>query len=156
MKRIRAFLAGRYVLLVSRSVLAIVFIFASLDKLVMPEAFASSIQGYALLPLPIVNLVALIIPWVELLCGLHLITGVRIRSSAALLVLLLGVFTIAMASALFRGLTIDCGCFGKAYATPVSWTRVAEDIGLIVLGLHCIVFADSQLASPEAASTGSH
>ncbi len=148
MAGMRTILEKRYLIFASRALLAVVFIFASLDKLVMPEAFASSIQGYALLPLPIVNLAALVIPWLELLCGLFLLTGVRIRSSALLLVTLLCIFAIAMMAALARGLAIDCGCFGKAYVTPVSWARVAEDLGLIVLGLHCVFFGERRSEPP--------
>ncbi len=137
---VKAIFSNRFVILLSRLILGMVFIVASIDKIALPEAFAASIQAYDLLPIGIINILALVIPWMELLCGIFLVTGMLVRSSSAVVSVLLGVFVIAMVSALLRNLTIDCGCFGKAYATPVSWARVLEDAGLLLLGLHLFFF----------------
>lgn len=134
-----SFLKNPYVVLVSRYLLGVVFIIASIDKIFFVEAFAANIEAYKMVPYPIVNLLALIIPWLELICGILLIGGVYVRGSALILTALLGIFTAAIISALMRGLEIDCGCFGKDHATPVSWTKVAEDLGLMVLGVYIIV-----------------
>ena len=45
-------------------------------------------------------------------------------------------FIVAMIGALLRELKIDCGCFGKEHATPVSWMKVWEDVGLLILGAY--------------------
>ena len=117
------------------------FIVASIDKIAAPDAFAANVLAYKLTPYALVNVMSLVIPWVELLCGIFLIGGVYRRGSSALISILLGVFIIAMVSALVRELKIDCGCFGKEHATPVSWMKVIEDIGLLVLGVYSYRFS---------------
>src|SRR2546422_3976141 len=95
-----------------RLVLGTIFIIASIDKIAAPDAFAASVQAYHLAPYALVNLIALVLPWIELLCGTFLIAGVYVRGSSLMVSLLLGMFVIAMISALMRHLNIDCGCFG--------------------------------------------
>lgn len=124
-----------YLILLCRLVLGSVFIIAAIDKIVAPDAFAENIYAYGLVPYPFINLFALILPWLELLCGIFLISGMLIRPSAAILSLLLLIFAVAIIIVLSRHLNIDCGCFGKEHATPVSPEKVMEDIGLLVLGI---------------------
>ena len=62
--------------LLARFILGAVFIYASLDKIADPVAFSTNIDNYHISPLAINNLAALILPWVELIIGLSLITGV--------------------------------------------------------------------------------
>jgi putative oxidoreductase len=131
---VRKLLSNKYLLFFARCVLGLVFVFASIEKIASPEAFAISVEAYRILPLSIINLFALLVPWLELLCGLFLIAGYHVRGSSLVATLLLAGFTLAILSAMARGLTIDCGCFGAAYQTPVTWSRVLEDLGLIVLG----------------------
>lgn len=142
-------LSNRYVLFAARFVVGVVFIVASIDKISAPDAFAASVHAYRLLPYVSVNIVALIVPWLELLCGVFLVTGVKLRASALLVTILLALFTIAMISALVRGLNIDCGCFGKEYASPVTWMKVFEDIGLAALGVYVFSYLrDNPPATP--------
>ena len=136
----RGFLSNTYLVLLSRIVLGTVFIVASIDKIAVPSLFADSVQAYQILPLPLINLFAIVLPWVELLCGLMILTGVALRASASIIAVTLVVFVAAMILSLFRGLNIDCGCFGGLSGTPVGWKRVLEDGGLFVLCLHIITF----------------
>ncbi len=133
-------LSSKYILLLSRLILGMVFIAASVEKIVLPEIFAINVQAYQILPLSFVNLVALIIPWMELLCGVFLVSGTFVRSSSFLLSVLLSLFIIMLVSAIMRGLIIDCGCFGASNDSKVGWLRVIEDIGLLLLGVHIISF----------------
>jgi uncharacterized membrane protein YphA (DoxX/SURF4 family) len=146
-------LRNPYILLISRLVLGIVFIIASVDKIYNPDAFAASIEAYKLMPYSIINILAVIIPWMELFCGIFLLGGVYVRGSSSLLSILLVVFMFAIISALVRELKIDCGCFGKEHATPVTWMKVVEDIGLFVLGIHLFLFWDDK-SEPEKISHG--
>ena len=132
----KTFLTHPLVVIIVRSFLGVVFIIAAVEKIAMPETFAIAIEAYKLMPTQIVNISALIVPWIELLCGIFLIAGAFSRASAALLSVLLVVFIVALISALLRELKIDCGCFGPAHATPVGWGKVFEDLGLLILGLH--------------------
>ncbi len=131
---------GRMILLAARWVLGLVFVVAAIDKIGTPEIFAGSIEAYKILPLAIVNVFALVLPWIELLCGLFLLAGVRLRASAFLLSMLLILFVFAILSAMMRNLNIDCGCFGT-HATPIGWGKVAEDLGLLVLSV--VIYLDA-------------
>jgi putative oxidoreductase len=142
----KAFLSNSYVVLVSRFVLGFVFLFASIEKISNPEAFASAVELYKLLPVASVNLFAVIVPWVELVCGFSLIAGVCVRGSSFLLTSLTALFIGAIIMAVLRHLTIDCGCFGSPHADPVGWMKVTEDFGLLLLGMHIFLFGGSMPA----------
>jgi len=139
----RKFLSSRYLLFVSRFIVGIVFVVASVDKIAFPELFAVNVQAYGIVPLYLVNIVALILPWLELTTGLFLIAGVYVRSSSVIISFALGIFIVSIIVALFRGLKIDCGCFGHAHNTPIGWWRVCEDILLVLLNVH-IYYCDPQ------------
>ncbi len=132
------------ILWISRAILGFVFIVAAVEKVAQPEVFAASIIAYKILPVALVNIFALIVSWTELLSGILLITGYRVRASSAILTGLLVVFIVAILSAMARGMTIDCGCFGGAGGTTVGWFKILEDMGLLVLGLHLFFFAERQ------------
>lgn len=134
-------LSNRLLMFAARCVLGTVFIVAAMDKIAIPETFAISVEAYHLVPVQLVNVFAIVVPWIELLCGIFLVAGVFVRGSALLLSSLLGVFIFAIVSALMRQLKIDCGCFGPAHATPIGWEKVLEDIGLLVLGMYLYFFA---------------
>ena len=134
-------LSNKYVILLSRLILGSVFIVAAIDKIAFPDAFAANVIAYKLIPYSLVNLFALIIPWLELFCGIFLVGRVFPRSSSFLVSGLLTIFTIAMITALVRGLKIDCGCFSAEHNSPVSWMRVLEDIGLLLFAVHIFVYS---------------
>jgi len=141
MTEMKNMLQNKYLIFISRCVLGTVFIVASVDKIANPAIFAEAVAAYKLLPYALVNAVALVVPWLELVCGVFLVSGVFLRSSSSVMFLLLCVFTVAMASAMLRNLSIDCGCFGTAHATMVGWGRVLEDIGLLALSVHIFHFS---------------
>lgn len=145
-----ALLSQKYLLLFSRTVLGVVFILAGIDKVMYPDAFAASIEAYKLVPYGAINLIALILPWMELLCGVFLLGGAYVRGSGALVSVLLVVFMFGIISAMMRDLKIDCGCFGQEHATPVSWMKVVENAGLLLLGIHLLLYPRT---SREAART---
>jgi len=94
-----------------RIALGAVFIAASLGKIQDPESFASNIANYRLVPFPIIHIVAIVLPWIEIVAGTLLVLGIWIRANAALAAGLLLAFVIAISQALFRNLDISCGCF---------------------------------------------
>ncbi len=142
--------AAKYLILCARIVLGVVFIVASIDKIAAPDAFAGSIQAYRILPMATINTAALILAWLELLCGIFLLSGFMVKPSALIVSALLAVFLAAMLLAMARGLAIDCGCFGKEHATPLGWMKIAEDTGLLLLGILLWYFP----SIPAAHSTG--
>jgi uncharacterized membrane protein YphA (DoxX/SURF4 family) len=140
----------RYLTLAARLFLGAVFIFASIDKIAAPEPFAIAVEAYKILPYPLINLFALVVPWLELLCGIFLIAGYNIRGSAIVASALLTGFTAAILSAMARSLNIDCGCFGEAYQAPVGWARVLEDLGLLLLGAYLYLRAPGAKTQPAS------
>ncbi len=113
-----------------------IFIYASVDKLLAPTAFAAAIANYQLLPQGLINPVAVWLPWLELFVGLGLVSGKLIRGAAAIATTLMGIFTVAVAYSYIRGLDINCGCFTMD-PKSISDMRLVlvRDIGLMALCL---------------------
>lgn len=129
-------LSNPYLSLLTRAFLGSFFIVISIDKISDPLAFAQSVGNYKLLPLPAILVIATVLPWLELLSGLAILFGVVQRGSSLLLCLMLGVFTLAVVSALLRGLDISCGCFTQdPSAGKIGWMKVAENGSLFLLSL---------------------
>lgn len=96
--------------LIFRGILGIVFIWASLGKIADPSAFSDNIDNYHITPVAVNNLIALVLPWLELLVGVGLITGIYLRASAILSGLMLILFILLLGQALARGINLHCGC----------------------------------------------
>lgn len=98
-----------------RWVLGLVLIWAGLSKLVDPVAFHGAILEYRL-PLPPLSMksIAVILPWLELFCGLLLFTGFARRAALLWVFVLFTGFLAMIALAYARGLDISCGCFNLA------------------------------------------
>jgi uncharacterized membrane protein YphA (DoxX/SURF4 family) len=122
----------------------LVFIYASIEKISSPAYFAGTIQNYQIIPDSMLNIVAITLPWLELVCGVLLLAGVWHRSAAFIISLLMIVFIIAILSAILRGLDIECGCFGSG--TSADWTRIIEDLFLLAFSLHILFYPKSTLA----------
>jgi uncharacterized membrane protein YphA (DoxX/SURF4 family) len=106
--------------LLLRLFLGAVFLWASLDKIYNPDAFAEIIENYHILPSGLVNLTALLLPWVEAVCGLLLISGFFVDGAALTINIMLVVFMFALLFSLYRGLDITCGCFSTTLHSPKS------------------------------------
>jgi uncharacterized membrane protein YphA (DoxX/SURF4 family) len=129
-------LQNNYVVLLARVILGVLFIVASIDKVSDPAAFAVSVESYKLLSHNAALVVATVLPWMELICGVLLVLGVLHRGAGLLLFGLLVVFTVAVVSALVRGLDISCGCFTQdPNAAKIGWQKIVENLGLIGLSL---------------------
>lgn len=117
------------VVLLLRWFLGVVFIYAAVGKILDPITFAGQIDNYRILSYIFISPLATILPWVELLCGLLLIIGHWLRGASLLTVAMNLVFIIAIASAMIRGLDIDCGCFSlRAQGSQVGLRRIVEDV----------------------------
>jgi uncharacterized membrane protein YphA (DoxX/SURF4 family) len=133
-------LSNKYFLVSIRIVLGFVFIFAAISKAAEPEAFAKAIYNYKLLPLFLINILAITLPWIELSAGLLLVFGVSVKENSAILSGMLLVFIIAIAISLARGLDINCGCFGTVDGSKVGLMKILENAGLLLLGLILIMY----------------
>lgn len=121
---------------VGRLALAGVLLAAALPKLADPAGFAAKLPNYQIFPDALVNLIAAVVPMLELLAALALVSGVLYRGGVWLAGGLLASFTALLASALARGLDLDCGCFGAAVqAEPVSWLDLLRNLVLLAVVL---------------------
>ena len=133
-------ISNRYVILLSRFVLGIIFIYASIDKIIDPISFSSTIDNYHISPYSLNNIAALVIPWLELIIGVFLICGIFINGSSFIAILLLLFFIFILTQALLRGINVDCGCFDLNADTLEDSQlrikmirRILEDILFLVL-----------------------
>ena len=133
-------LSNKYFLVSIRIILGFVFIFAAISKAAEPETFAKAIYNYKLLPLSLINILAITLPWIELSAGLLLVFGVSVKENSVILSGMLLVFIIAIAISLARGLNIDCGCFGTVDGSKVGLMKILENAGLLLLGLILIMY----------------
>ena len=112
----------------ARLAVAGVFLGACLAKIRDPELFALAVNRYRILPGEFVNLVAIVLPWIELTAGLAVLAAPsRLRAAGALLLAgMLTVFTIAISLNLLRGIEASCGCFSTRADAAVSdgWNLV--------------------------------
>ncbi len=91
--------------------LGAIFIAAALPKVVDPPSFAHMIYNYRILPGPLVNAAALLMPWIEILSGVALVLGLWRRTAAAFVGAMLAVFIVAISLNLVRDNAVNCGCF---------------------------------------------
>ena len=102
----------RWLVLAIRIALGAAFVYAGAIKIQDPSEFAITVASFQILPNLLISLLALALPPFEIICGVLLIVGIWRRPAALGITLFLTIFLIAIAAALARGLTIDCGCFG--------------------------------------------
>jgi len=119
------------IILLLRWLVAVIFIFAGITKILNPEIFARAIDNYRILPYFLVTLLAIVLPWLEIFCGMFLIIGKWQRGAALTLLILTFMFLIAIGSSIIRGLDISCGCFSNSIeGTKIGYTRLIEDMVL--------------------------
>jgi uncharacterized membrane protein YphA (DoxX/SURF4 family) len=123
-------------LVIVRLVLGGVFLYAGFTKIGDPTAFAGIIAAYRILPYFGNYLVAAVLPWIEVLCGLLLVTDYRTRAAASCIALLNLVFMAALISTIVRGLDIDCGCFSTGGEKTSAWTALGRDVVLFAMALY--------------------
>ena len=124
-----------------RGYLAAVFLLACYFKILDPGAFALDVATYQILPLTLVNLQALILPWVELLAGVMLLAGLRTRAAALLVAGMMTMFLVALVLALAQGLDMGCGCFANEGGDDsISWRTLVRDGVWLALALYVLVF----------------
>jgi uncharacterized membrane protein YphA (DoxX/SURF4 family) len=104
------------------------FILAALGKIGDLGSFALQVHNFRIVPVWSENLVAMWLPWVELLAGLALVLGVRARSGALVTFVLLVAFTAGVGLAMARGLDFECGCFGTSDHTRVGAFKLLQNI----------------------------
>src|SRR3989442_15877053 len=107
------------------------FIYAGVLKVFDPIGFATDIDNYKTLPWFIGVRLAFYLPWLEILCGLALITRQLYTGGLLILTALISIFILASIAAKARGIDITCGCFGHVSKNlSFSW-HLALDFALL-------------------------
>ena len=144
--KMKSLINNKYLLFLFRIVLAIIFIYAGMEKISDTNGFSISINNYKILPLFLVNIFAITLPWLELTTGILLLFGIKVKENSFIISVLLIIFIIAISISLIRGLNIDCGCFGTVSGTKIGVNKIIEDLVLLLLGVILIKF-DSEFLS---------
>jgi uncharacterized membrane protein YphA (DoxX/SURF4 family) len=146
-----------------RLVLGAFFVYASLDKIWSPAAFAKIVYQWQVVgPVPS-NLVAVTLPWVELVAGLLLIAGAWRREAALVVALMLVVFIVSAGSVMARGIDVEnCGCVSVAsseaasswppeWTTGVGWFLVTRNLVLLGASLVLVLVPPRRRPPPPSA-----
>lgn len=145
MKQIDRTLSHPWLTVRVQILLGLFFIMAALPKIADPPSFAQTIYNYRLLAsdfagIHVLNLLALSLPWLELLLGLALVLGIWRRTAVIFVGALLVTFIVAISINLARGNAIDCGCFDPIGANKTAeqrfldmgWT-IVRDIAMLAM-----------------------
>lgn len=132
--------------LIVRWLLGTMFLFACYHKITEPAQFAKIIYGYYLFPEYSINLIAIILPYLEFFAAIALILGVYPKSAVLILNIMLFAFIIAISINLIRGHEFDCGCFSfsESGQTFSAIQLLIRDIVCFFLGLHVLFFSNDR------------
>ncbi|PIU66452.1 MAG: DoxX family protein [Armatimonadetes bacterium CG07_land_8_20_14_0_80_40_9] len=125
---------SKWLILSIRIIIGAVFIYASIDKIIHPDRFAEIIMDYEILHWNIINIFAIWLPWLELVVGLLIISGIWVRPCAFLLSILCILFITGIAFTLAHGVALHCGCFSTSSSEEVrTWLSLWQE-GLLLIG----------------------
>ncbi len=129
-----------------RLALAVIFIYASIDKILHPADFAAIVKDYKVLPDGLINLTAIILPWLELVLGVLLVLGRWQEGTLLLANLLLVVFWSTLVFNYFHGVDISCGCFSTqaSESSNMVWYMVRDGCFVLVGGATAILYLLNQ------------
>lgn len=104
---------------------------AALAKLGDIPALARDIHHFRIIPVASENLLAIVLPWIELTAALSLLLGIRARAGAVVATCLMTVLTLVVVLAMARGLNIECGCFGSTRTSHVGVPKLLMNLGIL-------------------------
>lgn len=137
---------------VFRLILGGVLLVAGALKVTDPYSSATSVRAYQILPVDLANLLGFILPFAEVAIGIFLIVGIWVRLNAIAGGALMIMFIIAIGQAWARGISLDCGCFGKGGLLDTDelpvWNytlEIARDIVLAAFAVYIYRFPQGKL-----------
>ena len=151
MSSLMALLRHPWTIRIAQIAIGIVFVVAALAKIPDIHAFAKQVGAYEIFPVAPQNLIAMVMPWIEVIAGLALIVGVRARAGAVVALMSMVAFTVMVAWAWGKGLSIDCGCFGTAIPKPVGPEKLFQNFGFTALAAIAVLRPDLSKPAPSTA-----
>ena len=141
---IKSIFDNGWIELLVRWFLGVIFVYASHYKILAPADFAKIVYGYDLFPGELINLIAIIVPFIELIVGLALIAGYYPQSAALIVTGMLVAFIVVLSINLIRGHEFNCGCFSleSGDTTATTGTVLMRDFILLAMGLYVWLFRD--------------
>jgi uncharacterized membrane protein YphA (DoxX/SURF4 family) len=138
-----------------RWLLAALLVWAALGKIANLQEFHANVAAYRLpLPAAMIRMAVMVVPWLELLCGILLVAGTMRRAALLCALGLCAVFVLATGQAWVRGLEISCGCFKLDFLGEGAAKQVLESVqfafGRAVLLLAAAVWLFRTWPSPSA------
>ena len=139
---------NKHFLLAFRLIVGGMFFASGFLKIGDPLAFAQNIKNFRIVSHEMAFMTALILPWIEILCGALLITGILRRPSALLVSCLLAGFIILVGVTMARGIDTDCGCFGSL-SHKADWRLLVQDVLLLYFSLNILVAKTDRLKNQQ-------
>jgi putative oxidoreductase len=155
----------RAIIWIGRLVLGGIFLYAGYSKVFLPNNnlwplfvlkfslsmnisnFAVQVEAFKLLPPWGVQFVAHTLPFAEILLGLLVLIGWRLRIWASFLTLIMLGFFVVVTRAYLLHMNINCGCF--ATPEPIGPRKILEDAALSALALLMTYFAFVEARHPH-------
>lgn len=135
METFKRFLNNKWLAIVCRLILAVIFILSGIGKMMDLENSVKAVYNFQIMPDWAIEPLGYGLPFIELLCAIAILFGVLTRLSAAGLGAMSIAFFIGKVIVIFvQGRTIDCGCFGELMNTMASLT-IWMDIPMLILCL---------------------
>lgn len=126
---------NKYILFAFRFIAGGIFIWAGLLKVFDTLGFAQSMANYRAFPKDLIFLLAMILPWIEIFCGIFMIFGIFRHASSFLISSLLAAFLVLIFVTLIRGIDVDCGCFGSL-SRELDYKLILTDSVLLFMSLN--------------------
>jgi putative oxidoreductase len=134
-----------------KMLLGVVFMMAAVPKILDPAGFALDITHYDFFPKHVINLIAINLPWIEAIVAISLVFSVFDRGGVLIVNLLLAGFLFLLGQAWYKGLDIDCGCFGHSGAGEAVSKAFMRDLFFIFWGIILFLYFRKENAQKGAA-----
>ena len=134
-----------------RILMGIIFIYAGIGKIISPLDFAQLIDNYRILPTLFVKPLAVMLPWIEIMCGLSLISGYLAKGGMLIIDFLMIIFILAFTANLLRGIDVACGCFSLTLMNHRStYFYLTRDVLILAVGLWLLIYAMKRNSPPKS------
>jgi uncharacterized membrane protein YphA (DoxX/SURF4 family) len=145
--------ALRHISLLSAVFLAVVFLFAGIDKIFHFGGFVNALASYAVVPAVLARYLAVPVILSELWVGLGLLVPRWRRLAALAAAALLSVFTVALIGNLYFSPGSLCGCWFTITLGRTTHMHVAQNVVLLALAVS--VWLDERRSRrPQGAAAG--